>query len=94
MKFSKGTFWDVDETTFDYEKHAGHIILRVFMRGTFEDLLEVLRYYGKDRVRDVLVQTRYLDKKTLAFASSYFHVPKEEFRCYKRKQFIPQLWDY
>jgi len=94
MEFSKGLFWDVDESKFDYEKHSGHIIPRVFMRGKLEDILQVIRYYGKEKVKDVLLNTRYLDKKTLAFSVGLFNLNKEDFRCYKFNQSIPQLWNY
>ena len=94
MRFSNSLFWDVDASKFDYERHAGHIIPRVFMRGKVEDILQVLRYYGKARVKEILLQTRYLDKKTLSFTSAFFQVPKDKFRCYKLRQSTPQLWNY
>ena len=94
MQFSKALFWDVDASKLDYEKHAGHIIPRVFMRGTLEDLTEIFSYYGKEKIKEVLLQTRYLDKLTLSFAANLFHVSKDEFRCYRLKQSTPQLWDY
>jgi len=94
MKFSKGLFWDVDESKLDYEKHAGQIIPRVFMRGTMEDIVQVLRHYGKEKVKQTLLQTRYLDKLTLAFSVGLFNLNKEDFRCYKLNQSIPQLWNY
>lgn len=94
MEFSQGLFWDVDASKFDYEKHAGHIIPRVFMRGKLDDILQVLRYYGKKKVKDILLETRYLDKKTLSFSAYYFDVPIDYFRCYRLSQSTPQLWNY
>gem|GEM_PF-249652 len=94
MEFSTNLFWDADASQFDYEKHAEQIIPRVFMRGKLNDILEVLRYYGKNKVRDVLLQTRYLDKVTLSFVANYFKIEIEEFRCYKLSQSIPQHWPY
>jgi hypothetical protein len=94
MKFSKGLFRDADETRFDYEKHAGQIISRVFMRGKVEDIKEVLHYYGKKRVKEELLHTRYLDKRTLAFSGALFNLKKEDFRCYKFSQLAPKLWEY
>ena len=94
LSFRQSLFWDADITRLDPEKHAGQIVPRVFMRGTAEEMKAVMNYYGKDRTRDVLTQTRYLDKVTLAFCTTIFEVPKEEFRCYKLSQSIPQLWDF
>ncbi len=94
MEFSQGLFWDVDETKFDYDKHAGHIIPRVFMRGSIDDIFQVLHYYGREKVKEVLLQTRYLDKLALAFSIGIFNLNKEDFRCYKLSQSTPQLWHY
>ena len=94
MQFSKALFRDADETRLDYEKHAGQIIPRVFMRGTVDDIKQVLRYYGKEKVKQTLLQTRYLDRLTLAFVAALFTLHKEDFRCYKLSQSTPQLWPY
>lgn len=94
MEFSKGLFWDVDETKFDYEKHAGHIIPRVFMRGSLEDIRQVLSYYGQEKVKQTLLQTRYLDKLSLAFSMGFFNLNKEDFRCYKLNRFTQEPWSY
>ena len=94
MKFSKALFWDIDVSDLDACKHERFIIPCVFMKGKLDDILQVIRYYGKEKVKDVLVQTRYLDKKTLSFAANLFHVSKNNFRCYKLSQSIPQHWNY
>lgn len=94
MNFSAGLFWDTDETKFDFDKHAGHIIPRVFMKGKLNDILQVIRYYGKEKIKEVLTNTRYLDKKTLSFAIALFDLKKEDFRCYKLSQSTPQHWNY
>ena len=94
MEFSKGLFRDADETRFDYEKHAGQIIPRVFMRGKVSDITQVLKYYGRERVKEVLLTTRYLDKRALAFSAALFNLKIENFRCYKLNQSTPQLWNY
>lgn len=94
MEFSNNLFWDADISNIDYDKHAGHIVPRVFMRGTMEDILQVIRYYGKERVAEILMNTRYLDKISLAFATGLFNLKKDDFRCYKLNQSSPRLWNY
>ena len=94
MRFSKGLFWDIDENKLNYTKNAGQIIPRVFMRGTMEDILQVLRHYGKEKVKETLLNARYLDKLTLSFSAGIFNCKKEDFRCYKLNQSTPQLWNY
>lgn len=94
MEFSEGLFWDVDSSKFDYDKHAGQIIPRVFMRGTMDDLSKIFEYYGEERIKNVLIQTRYLDKITLSFAANLFNLSKDDFRCYKLNLSTPQHWNY
>ncbi|MDR0859685.1 MAG: hypothetical protein LBO09_01515 [Candidatus Peribacteria bacterium] len=55
---------------------------------------QVLHYYGREKVKQTLLQTRYLDKTALAFSAGLFNLKKEDFRCYKLSQSIPQLWNY
>ncbi|MDR0369408.1 MAG: hypothetical protein LBH96_02490 [Candidatus Peribacteria bacterium] len=94
LHFSQGLWRDIDETTLNYEKHAGHIIPRVFMRGHIDDIKQILKYYGREKVKQTLLQTRYLDKRTLAFVVGLFNLRKEDFRCYKLSQSLPLPWDY
>ncbi len=94
MQLSKGLFWDVDASTLDYVKNARFILERAFMRGKTSDIIEVLRHYGLDTAKENLVQSRYLDKLTLAFCCTLFHLKKEDFRCYRLSQSIPQHWPY
>jgi len=94
MRFSKELFWDLNIENLDFQMHKSQIIPRVFMKGKIDDILQVLRYYDKNEVKNVLLNTRYLDKKTLALAAVYFSTDKEKFRCYKLSQSTPQLWPY
>jgi hypothetical protein len=89
MELTKSIFWDVDMTHMDAEKHAGFIIIRVLQRGTMSDWNTIKERYGLVRVREVALQARFLDDLTLNFCSAYFHIPKEQFRCYTLKQSIP-----
>ena len=92
MRFSKELFWDLDIENLDFQLHKSQIIPRVFMKGNIDDILQVLRYYDKNEVKNVLFNARYLDKKTLALGAVYFSTDKEEFRFYKLNQSTPQLW--
>lgn len=58
-------FWDIDPSKLDYEAKARFVIGRVIMYGTLADWKAILDHYGPDRVRDEMLQERYLDKKTL-----------------------------
>lgn len=92
MRCFKEFFWDLDIENLDFQMHKSQIIPRVFMKGKIDDILQALRFYDKNEVKNLLLNTRYLDKKTLALAAVYFSTDKEEFRCYKLSQSTPQLW--
>ena len=87
-------FWDVDVQTIDLDKHKASVIERIVTRGRWEEFKAMLRYYGSPTVEEVLLNARWLDKRTLAFCSAIFEVAKTEFRCYKLAQLNPGHWDY
>ena len=94
MQLSKVLFWDVDYARIDYEQHAAFVIERVAALGKVSDWRAIQDYYGRDRLKSVLLNARYLDKVTLSFVSCVFDIPKEQFRCYTHKQLSPPHWDY
>jgi hypothetical protein len=57
---------------------------RVFTRGTEDDEKEVFNYYGKNVIKEAVLNIKYFDKKTLNYLSILFNISKEQFRCYKR----------
>ena len=94
LKISKSLFWDVDVSEIDYEKNATQIIERVLTRGSLEDWFAIKAYYGLERLKSEAIAIRYLDKITLNFCSVFFHIPKENFKCYNTPQSYQQLWNY
>ncbi|MBK7031619.1 MAG: hypothetical protein IPH45_21580 [Bacteroidales bacterium] len=58
--FNKRIFWDVDFEKLDYDKKANFVIERVFERGDVDDIRQCRRYYGDEKVRDVLLNTKFL----------------------------------
>jgi len=49
---SKTTFWDVDLNKVDWQKCADWAIRRVLEYGTPDEIREMARYYGTDKVRN------------------------------------------
>ena len=93
-KLNKALFWDIDFKNIDYEKYDRFVIERVLTRGNWYDWQELKKYYGLSRIKDEVVQIRYLDKISLNFCQTLFNIPKEKFRCYKTRQFTLQHWNY
>lgn len=89
IHLSKQAFWDVDMDKMDYKKNADAIIVRVFDRGNWEDILEITAYYDRNKIISALVNADYLMEKTMYFASYMFKVPLSSFKCYTTKQYHP-----
>ncbi len=87
-------FWDIDKQTLSEVDHAGFIIRRVCMLGTWNDWLLLKEKYGLDRIKSELILARHLDHKTLNYFSLILNVPKEKFRCYSFQQSVPKHWNY
>ena len=49
-KFRPALFWDTSFEHIDFIAHKRYVINRVFERGTEEEILETIRFYGKDTI--------------------------------------------
>lgn len=92
--FNKRIFWDVDFEALDYDKKSSFIIERVFERGDVDDIRQCRRYYGDERITDVLLNTKYLPERRLHLAAAVIDRPYTEFKCYTLKQLNPGLFPY
>lgn len=91
---SPALFWDIDPSELDYDRNARQVIERVLTRGSLSDWFSIKEYYGVDRIKQEVVRIRSLDSVTLNFCSTYFDLPKEQFKCYSTPQSYRQLWNY
>jgi hypothetical protein len=91
---SKQAFWDVDMDKIDYKKHAAHVIQKVFDRGTLDDVISVLNFYKENKIKTVLLNSRYLMNNTMSFTCVLFNLKLEDFRCYHFKQQNPHVWPF
>ncbi len=55
--FFKPLFWSYSFDSLDLEKHKKNIILNVINYGDWEHWRWISNYYGKDNIRQVLVET-------------------------------------
>lgn len=85
-KLSKHLFWDMDWTKLDQRGDADLIIERVFKRGSENDEREIFKFYGRDKIRDIVMKTRYFDARTLNYLSIILNTPQEDFACYERSK--------
>jgi hypothetical protein len=92
-KLNPQYFWDVNLAGLDENSAYRLIIQRVFSLGEIYEMKQVIGYYGRGKVIDVLCNLAYLDPKTLNFVSKLFHKSIKAFRCYQISQLRPQLWN-
>ena len=90
--FYKRIFWDVDFEKLDYDAKASFVIEHVFERGDVEDVRNCRRYYGDERVRQVLLNAKYLPERRSHLASAVVDRPITDFRCYTLRQLNPTLF--
>lgn len=94
QQFTASLFWDTDINKLSETDHAGFIIQRICMLGSWNDWQLLKDNYGVEKIKEELVQARYLDQKTLNYFSLVLDIPKEKFRCYSLQQSVPKHWNY
>jgi hypothetical protein len=85
-QFSKYLFWDTDPAGLDMEKHKKYIVERVLDYGSWGDWLLIRDYYGLDRLKEIALGLRSLERKSLSFIATMTHTPENQFRCYEMLQ--------
>jgi hypothetical protein len=58
--FSPHLFWDTNPLQTDWHAQAEAVLIRVFNRGSLEDVIEAERFYGLAPIRELLQQPRLL----------------------------------
>ncbi len=92
--FNKRIFWDVDFEALDYEKRSAFIIERVFERGDVDDIRQCRRYYGDERITNVLTNAKWLSLASIYLACALFNNELTDYRCYNTAQSNPTHWMY
>lgn len=94
LTLSRVLFWETDYEKIDWDAKARYVIERVVMYGFLEDWRAIQKYYGMEKIKEVVLQARDFDPKTLSFLRVIFNIPKEKFRCYTTLQSNPGHWVY
>lgn len=87
LNISSRAFWDVDfeKLMLQKDNYSEFIIRKVFESGTFDDVLNIIFFYGKNKVKETMLNTHFLTEKTLHFTSSILKIDKTKFLCYTNK---------
>lgn len=91
---SRTAFWDVDWNTLDFEADSLMVMNKVFNYGTWADILEVLRFYGSDRVRREVVQGAYYKQTALSFLCLILDLEESDFTPYQNRQARQSVWNH
>ncbi|MBI2443334.1 MAG: hypothetical protein HYV40_05530 [Candidatus Levybacteria bacterium] len=83
-EFLRPYFWDVDFGELEVNKHAFLIIKRVLDRGNLSDIRWLLKSYGKDEVKKVVIGTRDLARPTGNFWADILEIPKNQVPCLQK----------
>lgn len=78
-------FWDVNVEELSLKNNKDFIIRRVFNRGTWDEILNLVVYYGEDTVQKSLLKAPSLRDATIHLASAFFNLKPEDFACYNTK---------
>ncbi len=63
--------WEYDLGKFDFDKSAFVVIERIIERGNMQEWRDMLKYYGKEEVLRVAMQSKQLDKRDKNFTKIY-----------------------
>ncbi|MDP4270138.1 MAG: plasmid maintenance system antidote protein [Bacteroidota bacterium] len=58
--FRPVVFWDTNIKTIDWDKSKSAVIQRVFERGNAREIEEIIRFYGKNQVEDIMANAHRL----------------------------------
>ena len=91
---SATAFWDVAFEQIDFEADSLFVMNKVFNYGLWADILEVLKYYGLERVKREIVQAAYLKKTALSFLCVLLDLTPGDFKVYQRRQQRKPVWEH
>jgi hypothetical protein len=85
-------FWDVTYSQDSVKKYPEFVIERVIERGSQKDFSKILKYYGKNNIRQFLLHNARFNPKNKAFIKAFFHLNDSDLCSHKPS--FPQLWVY
>lgn len=83
-EFLRPYFWDVAFEKIDLEKNPQFILKRVLDRGNTKALLWALSIFDTDDVRQLIMITRDISRKTANFWAEILDIPKDKVPCLQK----------
>jgi len=91
---SRQAFWDVDMDSIDYTKNARFVVEKVIERGTHDDFLELIKYYGFKGVKSLAKSATFLSDISINFCCKLFDLQPIDFKCYEKKLLNKEHWNF
>jgi len=82
--FLRSYFWDVDFEDLEVKKHSFLITKRILDRGNFRDIRWLVKMYGKDAIKKVVMSTRDLARSTGNFWADVLALDKHQVPCLQK----------
>jgi hypothetical protein len=83
-EFLRTYFWDVEFEELQIKKNAFFVIKRVLDRGNLSDIRWLIKTYGKDEIKKVVMETRDLARPTGNFWADIFGLDKNQVPCLQK----------
>ncbi|MGG7663726.1 DUF6922 domain-containing protein [Dyadobacter sp. BHUBP1] len=91
---SRAAFWDVDFDQIDFQEKDLFVMEKVPNYGTWDDFINVIRFYGVNRFKKRIIFAAYLKKDVLNFICVAFDLHINDFKSYTRRQSQNQPWNF
>ena len=82
--FLKPYFWDVDFESLTVSKNPAFVILRVIDRGNTDALRWLVKQYGLEPIRDIVIKSREISRKTAGFWALIFGLDTKKIVCLQK----------
>jgi len=86
-EFLRSYFWDVKFEDIEIGKSSFFIIKRVLDRGNLTDIRWLIKTYGREEIKKVVLGTRDLARPTGNFWADILGVDKKEVPCLQKPYF-------
>ena len=80
-------FWDVDKTKLDFSRDKDFVLSRMLKRGTLDDVLKVISFYGLKEAKKVLTSNKYLSREAMYLAHLLLDTLIKHFSAHAAHQF-------
>lgn len=82
--FLRKYFWDTDFNALDPARNSSYVIVRLLEHGDVQAIRWLSQHMSKRKMKEVIVRSRELSRRSANFWSLILHVDKEQMRCMKK----------